>query len=284
MSPIGSRDKPRGARAVIVLLIAILPSLASQPDAAETGRKKLQGTLRGATNAGAHRGREVFDKAEADLNKVNLKALRLAIRDLLQTFAEKYTDGGDYLQQVDSYKKQLPQIRQALEQGKDCALMQVNKILSLQREALLANPLLDFGRLLVIKRKPLGDPRRATGDKENDKGLGKFLGLPQQSSWQLHTMPNPVGRENEISILSSVRREGTLTTLFKPESQQLLNEMDLHFDADIILFSMPHEKRFWQLYEIDVIGEVAESLHKGEATEPSAARSTAHEKRTIICA
>jgi len=247
-----SRDKAWRLAVFIIFLLGALPSFAARPNAAETLRRRLPGIRRAMNKPIVDRERDRFAEAKAVLDKVNFKALRLAIRDLMQTYPDKYTNGMDYLRRADLYQKQLPEIRRALEQGKNWARTKVDEVLSLQREALLANPLLDFDRLLVIKRKPLGDPRRSTGDKENDKGLGKFLGLPQQSSWQLHTMPNPVGWDNEICILHPVRPEGRLTTLFKPEGQQLLNEMDLHFDADRILFSMPDEKRFWQLYEIEI--------------------------------
>ena len=49
----------------------------------------------------------------------------------------------------------------------------------LRREALLANPLLDFDRLLLIKRVPHGDPRRPHG---TGYGVGEYIGLPRQSS------------------------------------------------------------------------------------------------------
>ncbi|MHC4286572.1 MAG: HzsA-related protein, partial [Planctomycetota bacterium] len=143
-----------------------------------------------------------FGRASADLEMVNFAALRRAIRDLAKTFPTRYTKGDDYLRALERYQKHLPQIKEALKQRDKAALKQYEEIITFQREVLLANPLLDFDRLLLIKRKPLDGPRRVTGDKENDKGLGKFLGIPQQSSWQLHTMPNTDGWENEISILS----------------------------------------------------------------------------------
>ena len=143
---------------------------------------------------------------------VNFQALRMAVRDLMKNFPEEYTGGEKYLKAIDRYKDRLAGLEEALNRGDKAALKQVDEILALQRRALLANPLLDIDRLLLIKRRPIGGARRAKGDKENDKGLGKFLGLPQQSSWQLHTMPNTTGWDNEISILSPVRTEGRLTT------------------------------------------------------------------------
>ena len=196
-----------------------------------------------------------FAKAKSDLELVNFTAMRLAVKDLMKNFPEKYTDGEKYLGAIDIYEKRLPEIKKALDRGDKAAAKQVNEIIVLQRQALLSNPLLDFDKLLLIKRKPLDDPRRSKGDPDNDKGLGKFLGIPQQSSWQLHTMPNTDGWDNEICILSPVRPHGSLTTVYKPSGGRLVNEMDLHFDAEKIMFSMPDKRKLWQIFEIGVDGK-----------------------------
>ncbi len=195
-----------------------------------------------------------FSKAADDLANVNFKALRLAVRDLMKTFGARYTAGEVYLRTLDAYEKRLPEIKDALKQRDSATLGPVERIVALQRKALLDNPLLDFERLLLVKRKPLGDARRAKGDKGNDKGLGKFLGLPQQSSWQLHTMPNTTGWDNEIAILSPVQPQGRLITLYEPPDGRLVNEMDLHFDAGKLMFSMPDSRKKWQIFEINIDG------------------------------
>ena len=193
-------------------------------------------------------------KARSDLELVNFTAMKLAVKDLMKNFPEKYTNGEKYLRAIENYENRLPKIKKALERSDKAATGQVDEIIALQRRALLSNPLLDFDKLLLIKRKPLDDPRRANGDEENDKGLGKFLGLPQQSSWQLHTMPDIVGWENEISVLSPVRPAGRLTTIYRPPARGLINEMDLHFDAEKIMFSMPDKHKNWQVFEINIDG------------------------------
>ncbi|MCH8119398.1 MAG: SUMF1/EgtB/PvdO family nonheme iron enzyme [Planctomycetes bacterium] len=190
-------------------------------------------------------------KAESDLELVNFTAMRLAVKDLMKNFPEKYTNGGKYLRAIDIYEKRLPEIKKALGLGDKAAAKQVDEIIALQRQALLSNPLLAFDKLLLIKRKPIGDPRRA---EEPGRGIGKFVGMPQQSSWQLQTMPNTDGWDNEICVLSSVRQEGRLTTVYKPSGGRLVSEMDLHFDAEKIMFSMPDSRKLWQVFEIDIDG------------------------------
>lgn len=198
--------------------------------------------------------RDQFGRARSELAKVNFQALRLAVRDLEKTFPDEYTGGKEYLKTLDAFDKRLPAIEEALSRGETEALKQVRQIAALQYKALLANPLLDFDRLLLIKRRPLGDARRSKGDESNDKGLGKFLGIPQQSSWQLHTIPNTTGWENEISILSPLSPEGKLTTLYEPQNGSLVNEIDLHFDAEKLMFSMPDARKKWQIFEIGLDG------------------------------
>ncbi|HUS71557.1 MAG TPA: SUMF1/EgtB/PvdO family nonheme iron enzyme [Sedimentisphaerales bacterium] len=193
-----------------------------------------------------------FSKAAADLEMVNLTALRRTIRDLMKTFPTKYTKGEDYLKALEHYKNRLPKIKEALKQKDKTALKKVEEIVIFQREALLANPLLNFDRLLLIKRKPLGDPRRA---KEPDRGIGKFVGMPQQSSWQLHTMPNTDGWDNEICVLSKHKsRDSKLKTVYRPPGGRLVSEMDLHFDGEKLMFSMPDNRKFWQVFEINIDG------------------------------
>ena len=102
---------------------------------------------------------------------------------------------------------------------------------------MLANPLLDFDRLLLVKRTPLG--------------------LPQ--NWQGNTSIGKTGYDNEIAVLSPVRPDGKLTTLFKPQDSAFVGDVDLHFDGQRMLFSMP-VKGTWQVCEIKADGSELRQL------------------------
>ena len=82
----------------------------------------------------------------------------------------------------------------------------------IQREALLANPLIDFDKLLLIRRVPDGDPRRPHG---TGYGVGEYIGLPRQSSKCNPNIDRPFDWDNEIAVLSGITRDGQLTTLFQ---------------------------------------------------------------------
>ena len=190
-------------------------------------------------------------KALANLEMVNLPAMRRAITDLTKTFGDDYPGGQDYLKALDTFEKQLPAVKGFLRRKDNKALKAAEEIAAFQRRALLANPLLKFDELLLIKRKPIGDPRRA---EEPDRGIGRFIGMPQQSSWQLQTMTNTDGWDNEIGILSPLKPEGKLTTLYRPPNGRLISEMDLDFDAGKLMFSMPDGRKLWQVFEIQTNG------------------------------
>jgi formylglycine-generating enzyme required for sulfatase activity len=218
----------------------------------------VQSPLRAAETAKPHVSRQdeiepscPLSQAKADLEMVNFKALRMAVQDIIKTFPGKYPRGPEFLNRIEACEKRLPKIQAALKQGNTEAISEVETILALQREALLANPLMNFDKLLLIKRKPHGDPRRA---KAPDRGVGEFIGLPRQSSWQLHTMKNTDKWQNEITVLSPVHPQGELSILYKSPGKKLISEMDLHFDADKLMFSMPDSNKIWQIFEIDADG------------------------------
>ncbi|HUT14552.1 MAG TPA: hypothetical protein VMY42_28960, partial [Thermoguttaceae bacterium] len=183
------------------------------------------------------------------LRLVDFEAMRLAIEDLSKTFPEQYTRGAEFLQRLDAYEKRLPEIRKGLQRGDEAARREAEQIASFRRAVLLANPLLDFDRLLVIQRKPNGDARR---EKGGGWGLGEFLGLPRQSSWQQDEIPSIDTWENEIAVLCNPRTQPTLTTFYRRPGPGLVSDLELHYDAEKMLFAMPDERRNWQVFEMDV--------------------------------
>jgi len=61
------------------------------------------------------------------------------------------------------------------------------------------------------------------------------------------------GYDNELAIFSPVRPGGKLRTLFRPSGNRFVGEMDLHFDADRLLFTMPVGTS-WQVHEMRLDG------------------------------
>ncbi len=157
--------------------------------------------------------------------------LRRAITDLTETFGPRYPKGKEYLARLDKIEDAY-----ANSQGEGAAekiARAGDDLEALRSEALLANPLLDFDKLLLIKRR---------GN----------IGLPQ--NWQGNCVMKG-GFDNEIAVLSPVKPDGRLTTLYRPESNKFVGDVDLHWDAERMLFSTVAENNRYQIFEIGVDGQ-----------------------------
>ena len=185
-----------------------------------------------------------FRQGMRDLDRVDFPALRLAIQDMAKTFPDRCKNSDKLLSRVDECEKQLPEVMAALGRGDDAVRASIDKILALQAEALLANPLLDFDRLLLVKRN------------EN------AIGLPQ--NWQGNCAIPARGYDNEIATLSPIGPSGTLSTFYKPQDGAFVGDIDLNFDADKMLFSMAGSHDRWQIWEIGSDGTGLHQVTPGE--------------------
>ena len=144
---------------------------------------------------------------------VNVATLRTAIEDVTREFAQRYPGGPKYLKQL-----------AALEKKPDAAALE-----ALQREAMLAHPLLDFGRLLFVKRGPLN-----SGHIYED-----------------HCARGTMG--GNLCVLSPATRDGKVVELVPELSGGLFAQFDLSFDARKVIFA--HKKggrKPYRIYEIDI--------------------------------
>jgi formylglycine-generating enzyme required for sulfatase activity len=159
--------------------------------------------------------------------KVAIEPLRRAIRDLTASNGRKYPKGSAYLKRLDAIAKRLAA-------GKTTPEL-VKQFTALRAEALLANPLLDFDKLLFVRR-----------GKRNIGLVNNWLGNSSMGGTRF---------DNEIAVLSPVSPEGKVTTLYKPKGTRFVGDVDLHFDADRMLFSMgAGSNGRWQVCEINAAG------------------------------
>ena len=161
-----------------------------------------------------------------------LTSLRLAIADLTATFGARYPQGQAFAGRLAELERRMA------ESGQNPAWAAA--LTKLQGDALLANPLLDFEKLLLIQR-----------DAAN-------LGLPQ--NWEGNSSLPHAGFNNQLAVLSPVRPEGELRPLFRPEGGRFIGDVELDFDASKLLFSMPGDNGRWQVFEMGADGGKLEQL------------------------
>ncbi len=158
------------------------------------------------------------------------RALRLAVEDLLRKFPDQYLQGAVYLERLDA-------LQTAYDRLPDNAAPEAynsfeDRFDALQREALLANPLLDFDGLLMIRRR---------ADR---------LGLPM--NYHGNDDLEPTGYGNTLVTLSPPAPGGRVETLFEPRGDCFIGDLDLHYDAEKLLLSIPDEQGRWGIAELDL--------------------------------
>ena len=173
-------------------------------------------------------------------DSVDVEAMRLAIEDLVATFGPQYAGGAEYLKRLDAILVKQGTVKQGTVNESDPASAeQLNgELIELRREALLANPLLDFNELLLVRR-----------------GVrSPSLGLPR--NWQSNSSLPKSGFDDQIEILSPIHPDGQTKTIYRPDGGRFTGDLDLHFDGTKMLFSMPGKHNHWQIFEMNVDGTV----------------------------
>ena len=186
---------------------------------------------------------QALQTAAAAVKTVNFPALRLSIAELQSQFADSYRNGQQSLARVDELEQQAEAFQKAVAEKDDRAAGDyVQACAELQRRALVSeNPLVDFDKLLVIRR-----------DAEK-------LGLPQ--NWQGNSSMNP-RLENEIAVLDLAN--ANLKTIYKPAQPWFVGDLNLHFDAQKLLFSSIGENGRWQVFEMQRDGSGVTQVTPGE--------------------
>ena len=156
----------------------------------------------------------------------NFDSLRLAIEDLTKTFGARYPNGKKYLTRLAKLEKAVKETSSSLKPLAD-------EFDQLFKEALLANPLIDFDKLLFVDSDNAMTPR-------NWLSLDSIRGLAGRGGVAL-------------KMLSPVAPDGKVTTLFVPPERRNLIAIDLHWDAKKLLYTATgFTNRGHQLFEVDL--------------------------------
>jgi len=165
------------------------------------------------------------------LEGIDAEAVGLAIDDLEKTFPGRY-DAATHRRALAEFVRQRKEL---LTSGKEIDAAALKRILAGVRGALLANPLLDFDRLLVVRRAPAN----STG----------FI----SANYLCHVSIPPRQREhwdNEIAVLSGLRGEPKLRRLYQPGGAKIVRDVRLDFDGQRMLFSSIDDQRRWAIFQV----------------------------------
>ncbi len=152
---------------------------------------------------------------------------RRMIEDLTKTYGDTYKGGPAFLARLTAIEATLKTNAENAKAAEDLA--------ALIREASLANPLLDFDKLLVIRRT-----------REANRSLNS------------HTTATirPRGWDNEISELSNLRGDVKVRTVYRHTyDNSVMKHMNLHYDGKRIMFSGAGKNGSWGVLEVDTDGK-----------------------------
>ena len=179
-------------------------------------------------------------RLKEQLEGTSIQAVRLAIEDLFKEFPTRY-DGAKHRRVVVELDSRREAVLHSLADGDRQAIEPAQRLVAAVRDALLANPLLDFDRLLVVRRGFAADRARHVNDAQAGFVPANYLNQA--------AMPR-TGWENEIAVLSSLRGGIRLERLYKPLESKIVRDVRLDFSADRLLFSSIDANSRWALFQV----------------------------------
>jgi len=161
---------------------------------------------------------------------VDVAALRLAIADTTGTFGPRYPKGPQYLKHL----TELDARDKATENGTPEQMQEVHDALvALRRQAMLSHPLLDFEKLLFVKRTTYSSSHIYSDFNDGSRKMG-----------------------GNLCILSPVIPDGKVTEIAPALNGGLFGRYDLSFDAKRVVFAYKRSlKTPYRIYEIGVDGK-----------------------------
>ena len=156
---------------------------------------------------------------------------RRMIVDLTKSHGEKYKGGKEFIKRLDAIEAKLK-----ADKGDKTARADLAKLIA---EASLANPLLDFDKILVIRRN--GEANRG----------GNYLSTDsvRRSGW-----------DNDIAELSNLRGEVKARSIYQHPKKSVIKHIDLHFSGQKIMFTGVGANGKLALIEVDANGKNLKEL------------------------
>ncbi len=227
----------------ITLVIAMVGLVLAQPAPSRAATKaapKKSGRVSTVrtwpSDGGADRPLTLKEQVEM----ISPEAVARALADMETTWPGRGAAGQNGL--LKGLAERRAAVLRGLQAGQADAEADAGKLVNDVRTALLANPLLDFDRLLVVKRSVKTDR----------------LALPQ--NWESNSSIRRNGIDNAIAVLSDLREDGELAVLQQPEGGRFVGDLALHFEGRKFMYSSIGRGGRWGVFEMAVQGGTPRQL------------------------
>lgn len=215
----------------------VAPELTDSHRIVEVLDKKNVDVLPPAAAQPAAKVRTVYEDLDEQTGGISLEAMQRLIDWLCRRHPARKAEWTDALAQLGACD--IDAVRERLKRSDESAVAEAQRILALQRAIVMSNPVLDFSEILLLRREL----------------KGKNMGLP--SNWESNSSVNGRGWNNELCSLAIKEPQAELKTIFRPGDeygQGMITDVDLHFDAQRLMFSMPDKSGRFQIFEMNVDG------------------------------
>ena len=181
---------------------------------------------------------------------LNPEALHAAFDDF------KTTKGYD----VEKWTKKVAEFDAAVKQWKGfegiyqndaAAVAAAEGTLALRRAILMSNPALDFDKIVVTRYNLPNNARSA---------MAPSLGT-QNNNWSSQLSCRRTGYDAQIVELSDIRSDKpTERLIYKGTNGNVVTDVQLHWDANRMIFTSQDDRRHYQVFEVPVDGGQAKQL------------------------
>ncbi|NQU54631.1 MAG: SUMF1/EgtB/PvdO family nonheme iron enzyme, partial [Bacteroidetes bacterium] len=182
--------------------------------------------------------------AKEHQNSQLLKRLRLVDAEAYQLAIEDQNNNSEkYLTTLSQFEKEKVELLKGIQNNSAETVKRASELLAILDEGLLANPLLDFDKIILLRRD-LGEKARTA--------LSGSLGMAPANHNNNASIGHPEkGWKNEISVLSDLKNTRKLKTLYKPNRGNIINDLSLNFNGDELMYSSIGTNNRWHLFSLN---------------------------------
>ncbi len=182
----------------------------------------------------------------SEIQAVNGTNVSAAFQHLKELYGDQYLVHVSQEAQVlvPQLENERIRIEKDLKMARPGAREEAQTLLKWARQIVLANPLLHGKDVMLVRQK--------VGLNKGRSVMGQDLGYPQNNWTTSAAIPNPAaGWNNELAVLKTADGEPAFTTIYQPQQPVVINDPDIHWDGERILFASVNEKKAWHLFEIN---------------------------------
>lgn len=163
---------------------------------------------------------------------------------LEMTFGKEFIPGNKWKSAMSLLQKNREIYIDGIKKNDNKVLLEVQDLLSVLDKAMLANPL--------IKDKAIFAIRRFMGERAR-YCMGAEAGLAPSNFQNNSEISNPkYGWKNDFVILNDIGKSVNLKSVYQPQSNTILNDPELYFDGNKILYSSIGTNDRWHLFELNL--------------------------------